>query len=209
VVRAAEGADMTGSTRARHVRPPNCDPVPNGHTDRLGALVRRERLSRGLSTRSLAQRAAVARSTVTRLEAAQFRPRRCLLSALALGLDPDQQRELLAQFIEAAGGADVLAPDGEWPHYRRKRLERGILAGTTPLPAAIARSLELHRRADALLRESMAILDRPGALDDAELLGESLRLHEKSTRLRDAAGPPFTLYVGGHRITAGIGYGLA
>jgi hypothetical protein len=50
---------------------------------------------------------------------------------------------------------------------------RGILAGDVPLPSALARGLELHRRADELWLRSMAIIDRPGALDDIDALREA------------------------------------
>ena len=128
-----------------------------------------------------------------------------MLSALALGIDPDRQKENLVRLVEAAGGEDAFAPDGRWARYRWRRIERGILAGEVPLPSKLARSLELHRQADEMWLRSMAITDRPGAWDDAEALDEAIRLHDESSRLRELAGPPVTFYVGRHVIRAGWG----
>jgi transcriptional regulator with XRE-family HTH domain len=200
----AQRARTSVPSRARHALPPDTGTVT---LTALGALVRAERLSRGLGTRRLAIRASVARSTVQRLEAGQLRPRRSLLSALALGLDADEQRALLVRFIAAAGGEDALAEDGRWPHYRRRRHELGILAGTTPLPAALDRGLKLHRQAEALTRRSLAILDEPGALEGIRRLDEAHRLHVEADRLRGQAGPPVVLHVGGRRISVGFTFG--
>ncbi len=160
------------------------------------------RTQRGLSTRALARRSAAARTTIQRLERGQLRPRRTLLSAVAMGIDPDRQKEILEQIATAAG--ESVAPDTDGTRrWRRRRIERGILAGEVPLPAKIARRLALHQEADRLWLASMALLDKPGALDSAEMLDESIRLHEESRRLREAAGPPISLWIGRHRITRG------
>ena len=74
---------------------------------------------RGLSTRGLARRSAVARSTVQRIERGVMHPRRSLLSALALGLDVDRQQELLEE-LTAAAGAEVAPESDGWRHYRRR-----------------------------------------------------------------------------------------
>jgi hypothetical protein len=127
------------------------------------------------------------------------------LSAIALGIDPDHQKQILAELVAAAGGDEALAADGGWHRYRRRRLERGMLAGDVPLPTAIARALELHRQADELWLASVAIVDEPGALDDADALDEALRLHAESARLRELAGAPVIMYIAGKRISAGFG----
>jgi hypothetical protein len=144
----------------------------------------------------------VARSTIQRLEGGALRPRRSLLSAVALGLDVDRQRELLAVLVTAAGDAVVPESDG-WRRYRRRRIERGILAGEVPLPTKLQRALDFHRAADALWQRESAIFDIPGALDDTQALDELLRLGGERRRLRELAGSPVTLYVGKRRITAG------
>jgi len=43
----------------------------------------------------------------------------------------------------------------------------------------------------------MAILHRPGALDEAAALDETVRLLDQARTLRDQAGPPMTLYIAG------------
>jgi len=153
----------------------------------------------GLSALALARRSAVAPNTVYRLQGGQLRPRLSLLSALALGIDPDRQHELLARLAAAAGGA--VAPEtGGWWRYRRRRLERGILAGTTPLPSGLADALRLHREADAAWASGMAMLRQPARF------GEGERLLDESLRLRAEAGPPVSLKVGKHTIRGGMRY---
>jgi transcriptional regulator with XRE-family HTH domain len=126
----------------------------------VAALVRELRRDAGLPALALARRSAVAPSTVYRLEAAKLRPRMSLLSAIALGIDPDRQAELLAKLAAAAG--DALKAEGRgWWRYRRRRLERGILAGTTPLPSRLETALRLHREADAAWASGMALLRQP------------------------------------------------
>jgi transcriptional regulator with XRE-family HTH domain len=154
----------------------------------VGQLVREMRTAAGLSERALARRSAVARSTVTRLEHGAIRPRRSLLSALAVGIDPDRQKELLGQLAAAAG--DAIAPESDgWRRYRRRRLERGILAGRVPLPSKVADGLRFHHEADAAWEAGMAILHRPGALDDARALDQANRLMAEAWVLRERAGP--------------------
>lgn len=178
---------------------------PGGHTlRRLGALVRELRTERGLSERALARRSATARSTVTRLEHGQLRPRYSLLTALALGLDVDRQKEVLGQLVAAAGDAIVPDTDGT-QRWRRKRLERAILRGDAPLPTRVQRALDLHRAADALWIREAAILDDPANLDDAQALEECLRLGEQRQRLREEAGAPVSIWIGKVRIAAGWG----
>lgn len=198
------GAAPETASRARVMR--GQDPGNGATADRAAAgyLARELRLAAGLSERALGRRAAVARSTVTRLEHGQIRPRRSLLSALAVGIDPDRPKELIAQLVAAAG--DDIAPESDgWRHYRRRRMERGILAGRVPLPSKVADGLRLHRAADAAWTAGMAILHRPGALDDARALEQALQLMAEARVLRDQAGPPIALHIGKVRITAGIG----
>ena len=180
-------------------------PGLTGQTDdlgRLGALVRSIRIGKGLSTRSLARRSTVARSTIQRLERGLLRPRRSLLLAVANGLDPDRCKELIGKLIEAAG--DGMAPDTpRWLRRRRRQMERGWLTGDVPLPSPIARCIELHKRADELWLASQAIVDRPGALDDAGALEESSQLHAEAARIRKQAGPPIRLGTGSRSVWFG------
>jgi len=194
------------ASRARVMR--GQDPVPPvtpvaGGAAAAGRLLRELRTADGLSERALARRSAVARSTVTRLEHGQIRPRRSLLQALAVGLDPDRPKALAAKLAEAAGG-DLVPESDRW-RYRQHRLERGILRGDVPWPSKVAEGIRLHRAADAARASAMAILHRPGALDDADALDQALELMKLSRALRDQAGPSMTLHIGRVRIPAGIG----
>ena len=202
------GAAPDPASRARVMRGQNpvrmVKPVAAGAAA-AGQLVRDYRTAAGFSERTLARRAAVARSTVTRLEHGQLRPRRSLLSALAVGLDPDRPKDLLAQFAEACG--DDIAPESDgWRHHRRRIMERGILRGDVPMPTELSRRIRLHQGADAAWREAMTILHRHGALDDAEALGEANRLMALSGELRDQAGGGITMYIGKVRMTFGVPY---
>jgi transcriptional regulator with XRE-family HTH domain len=196
------GAAVSGASRARHTRPDSMQHATAGRTA-VGELVRELRMAAGLSERALARRSAVARSTVTRLEHGQIRPRRSLLGALATGIDPDRQKELRARLLAAAGD-DVAEETDRWRRYRRRRMERGILRGDVPLPAKVADGIRLHKAADAAWQAGMAILHRPGTFDDGDALDEAKRLFAESHALRDQAGPPIMLYVGKVKITAGF-----
>jgi transcriptional regulator with XRE-family HTH domain len=196
-----------GASRAHVMRGQDrVEPVTPGSSGAAaaGQLLREFRRAAGLSERGLAKRSAVARSTVTRLEHGQIRPRRSLLQALAVGLDPDRPKELAGQ-LAAAAGDDVVPESDRWRHYRQRRLERGILRGDVPLPARVAESLRLHRAADVAWSAGVAILRRPGALDDADALDKADELLIQARVLRDQAGPPMTLIIGKVRITAGVG----
>jgi transcriptional regulator with XRE-family HTH domain len=190
------------ASRARVMRGQNPGNGASAGQTAVGHLARELRLAAGLSERALARRSAVARSTVTRLEHGQIRPRRSLLSALAVGIDPDRQKELREQLVAAASDDIAVESDG-WRHYRRRRLERGILAGQVPMPSKVADGIRFHRAADAAWQAGMAILHRPGALDDNAALDEANRLLAESRALRDLAGPPMTLYIGGKTIRIG------
>ncbi len=196
-------AALVGASRAHVMR--GQDQGNGAATGRtaVGQLVHELRTAAGLSERALASRSAVARSTVTRLEHGQIRPRQSLLSALAVGLDPDRTRELREQ-LEAVAAGDITPESDRWRRYRKHRLDRGILAGRVPLPSRVADGLRYHRQADAAWGAGVAILHRPGALDDAAALDEANRLLAEARALRDLAGPPFTLYIGKVRIPAGF-----
>jgi transcriptional regulator with XRE-family HTH domain len=174
-----------------------------GNPAAVGAMLRSERLAAGLSMGRLARRSTIPSPTISRLERGLFRARRTTLSALALGIDPDRQREILAVLVDAAGGDEALAPDGRWSRYRRHRIEAGMLAGDVPLPSKLARSLALHREADALAGQADAIFHRPGALNDNAALDEMIRLNAQVRQLREQAGPPITFRIGKHEIRAG------
>jgi transcriptional regulator with XRE-family HTH domain len=112
----------------------------------LGALIRRLRTERHLSTRRLAVRSGLARSTVTRLEAGQLHPRQSTLASLAVGLDLVRCSEILDQLVAAAGAE--MAPDTPgWQRYRRRRIRRGLRAGTIPVPEDVRNRRE---RAEAV-----------------------------------------------------------
>lgn len=157
-----------------------------------------------MGTRRLAERAACARSTVTRLERGERRPRASLLAHLAYAMNPDDPEPLRDVLIAAAGGS--LVPESEWSQRRRNRaINAGVLAGEVPLPGHIAQGLALHGRADAARRQAFALTDDPASWDDAEVLELASRLLEESTRLREQAGPPIIMYVGGREFRAGFG----
>jgi hypothetical protein len=201
--RQAAGAQGRPPARVMRAQPG----APGGHTVHtelagVAALARGLRLGAGLSQRGLARRSAVAKSTITRLEAGQLKPRASLLSAVALGINPDRQRELAAELAAAAG--DAIKAEGEgWWRYRQRRLERGILAGTTPLPATLETALRLHRAADVAWSSAMALLHLP---ETVESLREADRLFGEAARLRAQAGPPVSVRVGKRRITGGMRY---
>lgn len=170
----------------------------------LGATLRMLREAHGMGTRRLAERAACARSTVTRLERGERRPRASLLAHLAYAMNPDDPEPLREVLIAAAG--DLLAPESEWSQRRRLRaINAGVLAGRVPLPGDLASRLAMHRRADMARQRAFALMDDPAAWDDAEALEAASRLLDESTALREQAGPPIIVYLGGHEIRAGFG----
>jgi transcriptional regulator with XRE-family HTH domain len=116
----------------------------------LGAVIRQLRVERGLSTRELARRSTLARSTITCFEAGQLHPRRSALVVLAAGLDPDHSAEILSQLIAAAG--DQMAPDtGGWQRYRRRRIRRALVAGTIPVPGQLKEAAVVAFPTDAVM----------------------------------------------------------
>jgi transcriptional regulator with XRE-family HTH domain len=165
----------------------------------VGALVRRLRLAAGLSMTDLGRRSTIPVATISRLEHGQLRPRRSLLSAIALGIDPDHQAEHLAQLVDAAGGDAALAADGRWPDYRRRRIADGILRGDVPLPSNLARRIQLHQAAAAATSAADALMAQARTLDD-ESFHEMTQMLREATRLRELAGPPVELHLPGGRV---------
>lgn len=169
----------------------------------LGALLRELRRERGMGTRVLARRAAVARSTLTRLEAGERRPRRSLLAGIAYGLNPDDPKPITEALAAAAG--DSLVPEGPWSEQRRRRaMDDAVLSGASPLPNRIADRLELHRRAAAARRRAYALVETPEVWDDAAAMAEASRLLSLAHELSDQAGPPITIIIGRRQIRAGF-----
>jgi transcriptional regulator with XRE-family HTH domain len=170
----------------------------------LGVALRLERSNAGRSQAWLARATGADRSTIRKVEAGDRRPSGALLRSVASALDPDDPRPLAARLCAAAGSSLARDTPGKCRHWQRRAAE-AMLAGRRPLPTRIARAVELHTAASRAHREAMAILDRPGALDDPEALGESCRLMDEARRLRAEAGPPFTLHVAGREFSYGFG----
>lgn len=208
-------AGNVATTSAPRAQVPSCrvralgDHIPGqGERHRLvvtlGATLRSLRGFYGMSTRQLARRSATSRSTITRLERGERRPRRSLLSSLALGLDPDEHLRILELLVKAAGPS-LRAESGYSTRRRRRLLEAGILAGDVPFPSGLAGRMALHQRAAALSREADAILARPGVLGDTRALARCNELMAEAAAVRGQAGPPFTLRIGGQVIRVGFG----
>lgn len=171
----------------------------------LGATLAGMRHGRGLSTRRLAKRAAVARSTVVRLESGQRRPRPVILGALASGMEPGAPEPLRAALIEAAG--DSLRPDTETGlRAHRKRAMAAALAGDKPLPPELAHRIACHKRAAQLRRRAHEILHTPGAMHDAHALHTVGKLMDRARDAEKHAGGMITLVIGRHRFTYGAGW---
>jgi len=184
----------------------DASPVSGSSVAAFGAALRQLRAEYGLGTRRLADRSAVSRRAIQYLEDGSIRPRRCTIGALAYGLDPDdpeRRKEIIASLVAAAGGEDALAADGRWLRYRKRRFDRGLLNGSVPLPADIRERLEAMQRHDALRREAWALLDRPGARDDGDILDRASALLSEARRLDAVAGGPITLLIGHREIRAG------
>jgi hypothetical protein len=80
-----------------------------------------------------------------------------------------------------------------------------MLNGSVPLPSDIARQLQAMQRHDALRRQAYALLERPGALDDGDVLDLVNALLGEARRLYDAGGGPIEMRIGHRSIRAGFG----
>ncbi len=192
-------------SRTHDASPPGAT-VPVTTVSGFGAELRRLRLAARLGTRRLAERSALSRKSIQYFEAGVMRPRRCTIGAVAYGLDPDSpehRREIIDRLVVAAGGADALAADGNWPRYRSRRFTRGLLDGSVPFPADLAQRMAALRQASALRRQADALLERPGALDDLRALDRAIALLDESRRQQEIGGGMITVYLGGRRIHLG------
>jgi len=189
----------------RGADPPSRAPAPyapaSGATGRsdgqtLGELLRELRTGHGFSTRRLAARAAVSRSTIQRLEHGTLRPRPSTLALIASALDPDRRAEIRARLVAAAG--DDLAPHNEaWSWYQAHRLQAGLEAGDVPMALAWERRLRLFTAGEAMWHLAMqlgdmagAVIDEPGPrFDDLMRLDSALR--DEAGRLHKEAGGTF------------------
>ena len=168
----------------------------------LAALLKQLRAESGLSTRRLAERAVVARTTVQRLERGQIRPRPSTLGRIATALDPDRRAEILEQLV-AAAGENIAADSNGWSRYQRRRVSKALLAGRLPMRAADARRIRLSVTSEAMFTASgnltdmaAAAIDDPGSrcrdlLNLAEALGdESDLLGKEAGGIIKATPPP-------------------
>jgi transcriptional regulator with XRE-family HTH domain len=169
----------------------------------VAALARSLRLEAGLSTRLLAARSGLARSTITRLEAGQLRPRRSMLAVLAVGLDPGRPRELLDQLAAAAAG-DMAEDTPGWRRYRRRRVGRALRSGALPLPAEVARRIRMHRAADEALRQVAALQRQPDFMGDLKVAEMADELIRRAEGIRAQAGPRMTVASLQRQLTEGM-----
>jgi transcriptional regulator with XRE-family HTH domain len=178
--------------RARYAAASAANGQSDGQT--LAVLLRQLRTERGLSTRRLAERAGMARSTVQRLERGQLRPRLSTLGWIAGALDPDRRADIYAHLVAAAG--DGIAPHNEaWARYQQHRMDERLQSGRAPLPVAWERQIRLTAASDAMQSMAMALTDRavatlgrPGTDCIGELLDLLHALDEESARLAADAG---------------------
>ena len=166
----------------------------------LGPLLRSLRDGRGLSLRALAARAAVSPGALAMLEAGQRRPRAALLGALAYGLAPEDPKPVLALLAAAAGPSLRQDTPGSLRRRRRRMLE-GVRTGAVELPPSVRDRLEAHRAADDAYAAAMALTRHPAAGE--RQVREGRRLLDEARRLRERAGPPVVVEVGGARIVHG------
>lgn len=190
------GADRPSRARVRCAPGSAAPRRSDGQT--LGELLRQLRTEHGLSTRRLAERAGVARSTIQRLERGEIRPRPSTLGWVAGAIDPDRRKEIRDQLVAAAG--DELAAHSEaWSRRQVHRVNQRLQQGLVPRPVAWDRQMRLTAASDAMLNVAMvltdkaaAMLDRPGAerLVD-ELINLTGQLRAESERLAKVAGVRF------------------
>ncbi|NJP28071.1 helix-turn-helix transcriptional regulator [Microbispora sp. SCL1-1] len=171
----------------------------------LGAALKALRAEYGIGTRPLARRSTVARSTITRLESGQRRPRPAILAAIAYGLDPGRVDELAELLATAAG--DSLRPDTPGGIRRRARRTAkarrvaGVVRWRLQREAEQARHAEIVVTFNALRKLPLdpwrsdlapADLDRLAAQLAAhhEALDESRRLHNRADHLQRVLSRP-------------------
>ncbi len=149
----------------------------------LGKALRDMRADRGLSTRSLAERSALARSTVRRLESGERRPRPVVLEAIAYGLDHKAPEPLCAVLREAAGAS--LRPDtpaGRRRHARRLR---------NALRAAELRRARVYRAAAAMSSAWLGVITSSwpevtaSFVNDAEAMDAAIVRMDRANALAD------------------------
>ena len=169
----------------------------------VAALARSLRLEAGLSTRQLAVRSGLARSTITRLEAGQLRPRRSMLAVLAIGLDSGRPRELLGQLAGAAG-ADMAVDTPGWRRYRRRRVGRALRSGALPVPAEVARRIRMHQAADQALGQVAMLQKQPGFLGNLEVAEMADKLIRQAEKIRAEAGLRVTVASLKRHLTEGM-----
>jgi transcriptional regulator with XRE-family HTH domain len=171
--------------------------VATGRTgrDALAALLRQLRTDHGLSTRRLADRAGIARSTLQRLEHGKIRPRPSTLGWIAGAIDPDRRAEIRDRLIAAAAGD--LAPHSEvWSWSQIRRMNNAVEAGRAPLPVAMARQVRLTAASEAMGHAAMVLTDRAADLLDQpetgrlvdEMIDVSGLLRDESARLAADVG---------------------
>ena len=147
----------------------------------------------------LANRAAVALSTISRLEHGLMRPRASLLGLIAYALDPDDPAPIRDQLVAATGTS--LAPEGRLTaRGRARRVARGVANGDVPLPTEVRERIAAHEAADEAHAAATRLLARA---DDPTALAEAGRLLEEARRLRAVAGPPVVVQAGARRVVYG------
>jgi transcriptional regulator with XRE-family HTH domain len=142
----------------------------------LGAERRAVRRAAGMTQKVLAARAGVGLRSLGDLETGRRRPSLALLGALAVGstrtippvagLDPAPVR---ARLIAAAGMSAVVDTLGGI-RRRQRRLRDAHLAYVRDVHAWWAGECAAAQRAEIAFVTAISILDRPGALDDANAL---------------------------------------
>ncbi|MGH3233642.1 MAG: helix-turn-helix domain-containing protein [Streptosporangiaceae bacterium] len=133
-----------GRRLARVPQAPTSGATGRSDGQTLAELLRRLRTEHGLSSRRLAVRAGVARSTVQRLKRGQLRPRPSTLGWIAGAIDLDRRKEIRDALVAAAG--DELAPHSEaWSRYRVRRMNERLHAGLAPVPVPWDRQIRRSR----------------------------------------------------------------
>ncbi|ACZ84841.1 helix-turn-helix domain-containing protein [Streptosporangium roseum] len=171
----------------------------------LGALLRSMRAERALSTRVLAVRSTVARSTITRLERGERRPRPAVLAAIAYGLDHTNPGPL-AELLQAAAGESLRPDTPQGVRRRSRRLGRAqrevkalrdevereagrARAASTRLAIAGARAFPIPPRGD-LTRAQLDRLEAELVRTEA-IVNESQRLDRHTENLLSTLAWPY------------------